>query len=503
MTNAVPEGQGTSKKAKQRAAKRAAAEAGEGAAPAPAAPPAAAAPKAKAKAQPAPAPAPEPAPKAKAKAKGAAAPAPAAPTPEPKAKSKAKAKAKAEPTPEPPAPVAEPKAKSKAAAKPGAKQKAKPAKEEVEEEPVRVDESKQELVNWVIDDGKGGDWEAVSGMTKKQQKRKENADRAKQEQAGGFASNLPANQARIPGMGAGDAASHAANLKGVSQSAHAEVSRILGKKGEVEAVAENNDKTATTTVVVPEAKIGIVIGPKGAKIKAIQEKTGVTRIDTQCDPWVIAGEPAKIALAKQAIEELASKNYCALLYENFAENMVNVHPTVFPDLIGKEGVVIRKLKDELGVEVAIPKVPANAPASKKFKVTLAGSAASVEKAKNCINEIIMYGHSELTHPGVVHAEMEVEPWAYKYIIGSKGSEMRHIQKNYNVKMVIPREHSANQNVLVVGEPRDVERAKAYVENSLWKAENQVSQGRDRIEATDDWGDEGEEEDWMKAYIYKR
>jgi len=141
--------------------------------------------------------------------------------------------------------------------------------------------------------------------------------------------------------------------------------------------------------------------------------------------------------------------------------------------------------------------------AKKFKVTLAGSAASVEKAKNCINEIIMYGHSELTHPGVVHAEMEVEPWAYKYIIGSKGSEMRHIQKNYNVKMVIPRETSANQNVLVVGEPRDVERAKAYVENSLWKAENQVQGGRDRIEATDDWGDDDEEEDWMKAYIFKR
>jgi len=115
----------------------------------------------------------------------------------------------------------------------------------------------------------------------------------------------------------------------------------------------------------------------------------------------------------------------------------------------------------------------------------------------------MYGHHEITHPGVVHAELEVESWYYSFIIGKAGSELRHIQKNWQVKISIPREHSANQNVLIVGEKDQVDRAKAYIEKVLWNAEHNIKAGRDRTEASDDWGDDGAEEPWMQAYLYKR
>lgn len=116
----------------------------------------------------------------------------------------------------------------------------------------------------------------------------------------------------------------------------------------------------------------------------------------------------------------------------------------------------------------------------------------------------MYGHHEITHPGLVHEEMEVASWQYSFIIGKGGSELRHVQNNYNVKMNIPREHSANQNVLIVGERIAVDRAKAYVEKQLYNAEN-ASKGRDRQDApTDDGhGDDGPHEAWMDAYLYKR
>jgi hypothetical protein len=32
----------------------------------------------------------------------------------------------------------------------------------------------------------------------------------------------------------------------------------------------------------------------------------------------------------------------------------------------------------------------------------------------------------------VHEELDVEEWAFRYIIGSKGSEMKHIQHNWKV-----------------------------------------------------------------------
>merc|ERR1711988_258285 len=35
---------------------------------------------------------------------------------------------------------------------------------------------------------------------------------------------------------------------------------------------------------------------------------------------------------------------------------IQVHPSAFPDLIGKGGVIIRTIKESLGAEISIPKV---------------------------------------------------------------------------------------------------------------------------------------------------
>merc|ERR1719373_949049 len=77
---------------------------------------------------------------------------------------------------------------------------------------------------------------------------------------------------------------------------------------------------STVTIRVPEKKIGIVIGPKGTKIKMIQEKTGVSNIDTTGEIFTIVGKPQAVAEAKKA-------------------------------------VVIQKIKEVLGVEVNIPQLP--------------------------------------------------------------------------------------------------------------------------------------------------
>merc|ERR1719433_666112 len=301
-----------------------------------------------------------------------------------------------------------------------------------------------------------------------------------------------AAQPYIPGMGpANDKAS--AKAPGVSQS----VSAPANAAATAAAVAEKEKEPEKTnqsvvTIKVPEERIGIVIGPKGAKIKLIQEKTGA-RIDTTGEMFTVSGTPEGVGEAETAINELIQKGYCAMEYEDFAENFVACHPSYFPELIGKQGKVIRKIKDELGVAVNIPSdTPKNPPASKKYKVTLAGSAAAVEKAKDVINDIIMYYHHPITHENMVHEEIEVPGWCLSYIIGKAGSELRHIQNNFQVKVNVPREQSVNKNVVIVGEKDRCERAKAYIEKVLWNAEN-APRGRDRGEGRGDdgWGDEEE------------
>jgi len=437
-------------------------------------------------------------PKAKA---GAKAPAPA-PAPEPKAQAKGKAKAKAEPAP--PAPAA-----AKAAPKPAAKQaaKAKGAPPKEEKEPENKGDRAELVQPFEMDDGTGGDWEQSTGLSKKAEKRKEKEEQRKREQA------IEAAQAKktVPGMAPTNTVPGMAPApKAASKEEIAAFMAGVKEKGaaaRAQVEAENAEKTSmhTAQIKVPENKIGIVIGPKGSKIKLIQEKTGVTRIDTSGEMFTIVGPQQAVEMAYAAVKELMEKGYCSMAFEDFKEEAVPVHPSVFPDLIGKGGVTIKAFKSELNVEITIPgDIPKTATTgTKKYKVTLAGKKDDVNKAKQVIENIVSYGYHEITHPGQTHEEIEVEPWAYKFLIGKAGSELRHIQNNYKVKVNIPREHSVCQNVVVVGGPGDVARAKDYIDNVLWKAQNQPTGRRDGDAAIDTWGQEEEEEDWMKAYIYKR
>merc|ERR1719161_3319213 len=182
------------------------------------------------------------------------------------------------------------------------------------------------------------------------------------------------------------------------------------------------------------------------------------KLDLNNDVVTITGPEDGVPIAVTAIKELCEKGFCGLSYgSDFQEQAVQVHPIYFSELIGKEGCVIRAIKDVLKVELSIPKIPPNAKVremTKKMKVGFAGKKADVEKAKQVVNDIVMYYHHEVTHPGWVHEELEIEEWNYRFIIGKAGSELRHIEKNYKVRVRIPREDTLNKNVVVVGEKRD-------------------------------------------------
>lgn len=210
---------------------------------------------------------------------------------------------------------------------------------------------------------------------------------------------------------------------------------------------------------------------------------------------------------------MIEKGFMSLAYDNFNESSVMVHPVHFPNLIGQKGAIIMKLKSELGVEVTIPqgitKDSKGSWGKKKYPLTIAGSQEKVDKAKEVINDIVYYCHHPLTHEGVTHEELEVEEWTYRFLIGPKGSELRHIQNSFKVAVNIPRDNvkdtGSNPNVLVVGEQQNVERAKKHIEKVLWNAEhNQGGQGREDKAMGDERDNDDDDLDPQAAmYLYKR
>merc|ERR1711988_1933311 len=140
----------------------------------------------------------------------------------------------------------------------------------------------------------------------------------------------------------------------------------------------------------------------------------------------------------------------------------------------------------------------------KAKIAIAGNKNQVNEAKAVMTEILAVHHSELTHPGEIHEEVQIPPMYYSYIIGPKGSELKHIQSNFKVRVFIPR-GDEEQPVLVVGLANNVERAVKYIEKTCENAANRPTGGRgqDTDGSYMDYDDEGPMEDWMQQYMYKR
>jgi len=457
----------------------------------------------------------EPKAKTKAKAKAKAEPAPPAAA-EPKAKGKAKAapKAAAEPAAAAPKAAAEPKpkadAKKKADGKAAAKPKAKPKKEEEEEsKPAAPPAKTNDFTYTFIDDGKGDDWEVSTGMNAKKAKQKQKLEERKL---------LEAQVAKTVGGKAVPGAITATNMvpgmagykagPTVDQSLMAtpeQIAKIMATKAPAAAEEKPKEAVSTVEIKVPEEKAGIVIGPKGSTINMIKEKTDIKNITMEGGILRIEGKPENVAQAKTAVEELLARGFTSLSYENFKSDAVKVPTNALPDLIGKEGCIIRAIKDNLKVEITMPKSsgpPGSGP--KRTMVTIAGKGENVEKAKEVVNDIVMYYHHEITHPGDVHEELEIEEWNYRFIIGKAGSELRHTEKNYKVRVRIPRDETPNRNVVVVGEKRNVERAVAYIHNVIAKAAEPRGRGAGD-KAEDFWGEEddisGDPE--LSRYLYKR
>jgi len=443
----------------------------------------------------------EPAPKAKAKAKAEA----AAPAPEPKAKAKAKGKA-AEPAP---APKAEAKAKAKAEPKAEGKAKAKSKAKKQQEEAPPPRKTSEHLDSHVeMDDGTGADWETVAVVSKKNQRRQEKQEEEKKaaEQAEIAAKKAEKEAAKAKSKAAAKPAAEAPKAKAKASPAPAPESAAPAA-APVAAKAEEPaepDPNVTVTVKVPSDKIGRIIGPRGANIELIKSKTNVKTIDTTGGEVNIVGLPDDVAVAEAAVKELAEKGYMALAFEDFKDAEVSVEQNAIPNIIGSRGAIIQEIKKVCKVEIDIAKVPPTAPKSQKVKVKIAGEGAGVEKAKDVIASIAQFGYHEVTHPGHSHAEMEVEEHKYRFLIGKGGSEMRHIQNSYKVKVNIPRENPGKDPVVVIGEKADVERAVKYMEKQLADAD-QPRTREVQEKPVDTWKEERDqpEEAWMSQYIKKR
>jgi len=152
-----------------------------------------------------------------------------------------------------------------------------------------------------------------------------------------------------------------------------------------------------------------------------------------------------------------SKGYTSLSYEDFVEQVMKLPASDFMSLSRDD---IRKVMNMLNVHVAI----SHRAGQKRGSILVAGNRASVASALDVLQDLAMYHHSEITHPGLVHRELDVsmhESW--QHVMCAEG---RHVAQHFDVSVHIPQEDSMNQFVVLVGVPVMLEQAHKHVQKML-------------------------------------
>mmetsp|Transcript_2633 Transcript_2633/g.4250 ORF Transcript_2633/g.4250 Transcript_2633/m.4250 type:complete len:465 (-) Transcript_2633:69-1463(-) len=238
---------------------------------------------------------------------------------------------------------------------------------------------------------------------------------------------------------------------------------------------------STDSITIDAKKVGIIIGPKGATMLAIQDATGC-KLDVNAPSKddkptnanakatvVLSGDKDAVKAAKKAILELAAKGFATILQsENFGETTMAVHPRYLSEIVGPGGRTIQALQKTLDVKLSIPPTdwkPNNNQGAGQVKpcnVGIAGSKENSKTAKAVIQALMKYHHHEVTHPGMIHEEVYVPSEFFHCVIGPRGSEIKHIRGNYKVDIYMPNAESTTDNVLVVGKMANVDKAIAYI-----------------------------------------
>lgn len=217
-----------------------------------------------------------------------------------------------------------------------------------------------------------------------------------------------------------------------------------------------------------------LIGPGGATVTALRERSRVHSLTVQDDPQggnhtcTIKGGVVPVFRAAENIACLNQRGYLPILYPGCIETEIYVDSRLLVDIIGSCGAVIKRIQQLYPVEIDIrdDTGKSQAAGTRMSKITIAGSPADVRQAKRVIETICRWTYSAILEPAYNHTEVDVAAANYKHVIGSKGCNLRHIQSCYRVRVRIPWRGGPFKKVLIVGEGNQCKHAATWMEKML-------------------------------------
>ncbi|XP_008546988.1 vigilin [Microplitis demolitor] len=239
-----------------------------------------------------------------------------------------------------------------------------------------------------------------------------------------------------------------------------DIIRITGQPENVEKAKKALLDLVPITVQVPVAfdLHRLIIGKSGRDVRVLMSKYDVhinmSPADQKRDYIEICGAPANIEEAKQAIfervEDLEAKRQERALKSY--ELKFEVSPEFHPKIIGRGGVVIKKIRTDFDVQVDFPKKGD----PEENIITITGFEKNTHEAKEEILKIVN---------GLTKEEIKIDSAVHSRLIGARGKNIRRIMEDYKVEIKFPRKTDSDPDlVVIIGSEENVADAREHLLN---------------------------------------
>ncbi|KAL1838701.1 hypothetical protein VTJ49DRAFT_2291 [Mycothermus thermophilus] len=234
------------------------------------------------------------------------------------------------------------------------------------------------------------------------------------------------------------------------------------------------DTSHTATVTVQKKQLPSLIGSGGAVLEQLRQSTGA-RIDvpapkeseeTHVDIH-IKGTKTQVAAAKKILEEKKA------IFDDTVVRKIEVPRKYHKALIGTGGATLRDIvvkaggsdePRELSRTIQFPKQDAD------------GDTIKVEGRTEIVNKIVARIEAMVAErESQVTESVDVPVEKHRTIVGRGGETKRGIEAEFKVSIDVPRQGSGTTAVTIVGQPADVEKAKARILDLVKEQEGETMQ----------------------------
>jgi hypothetical protein len=243
------------------------------------------------------------------------------------------------------------------------------------------------------------------------------------------------------------------------------------KKSALEPVLDDSIPTESIYLPIDKKHYKVIIGSGSKNINGLQTlfacKIQLPNKNSSDDTVTITGPPEQLPACKEALLQLVQKGYCKALSGDVTDVTMTVSNVGL--LIGPGGKNVGTIRDKTGVEINLPAKEDRKKdeKNKDTNITLVGDLVGIQNAMNAINQLMLQGFCDLTHPDWVKISLSFPGSMLGILLGPKGANLRAIESETETTIKVPNaktEEDKNRllNISIVGAVGNVEKARARI-----------------------------------------